>query len=490
MLVLWMGTFLAEMVLYALPLAWQYRRGISPLLGVVILVTTLGLMRDVGLGAGVLLVFLGLYRLGNILRIIKGRMHQQYLRQAFGRTGLWLFLIHAAVMVVIVLPLVLVPTGFWQVLTGFQLLVAVGFLVIIVKNILKLRFNSPDNFLTDRELPTVTVAIPARNETDQLQACLQSLLLNDYPKLEIIVLDDCSQRPVSQIIKEFAHDGVRFVNGLQPVERWLAKNQAYQKLYQEATGDLILFCGVDARFGPQAIRAMVNLLYARNKSMLSVLPVRTVHSPSADLIQPTRYWWLLALPRRLFSRPAVLSTCWMIGRGDLKKLGGFSAVSHSILPENYFARELIKTDQYSFVRSSAELQVQTTKNFHEQYDTAIRTHYPLLRRRPENVLIMSFFSVIFFLGPFAGLVVALWSQTSIILPILACLVLLVCHVLIVRSTDPSNTMLAVLTFPTVVLMRLWLDYSSMSQYEFGRVEWKDRNICIPVMHVIPKLPEL
>jgi len=224
--------------------------------------------------------------------------------------------------------------------------------------------------------------------------------------------------------------------------------------------------------------------------MLSVLPVRTVHSPSAAFIQPTRYWWLLALPRRLFNRPTVLSTCWLIGRDDLKKLGGFSAVSHSILPENYFARELIKTDQYSFVRSSAELRVQTTKNFHEQYDTAIRTHYPLLRRRPENVLIMSFFNVIFFLGPFAGLVVALWSKTSIILPILTCLVLLVCHVLIVRNTDPSNTLLAVLTFPAVVSIRLWLDYRSMSQYEFDRVEWKDRNICIPVMHVIPKLPEL
>lgn len=490
MLALWIGTFLVEMILHSLPLVWQYRRVVTPLLGVVIFVSTLGLMRDVGPVVGVVLAFFGMYRLGNILRIIKARMHQHYLKRAFGRTSLWLFIIHSVVIMVIVLPIMLVPHGFWQFIMILQLLVAISFLMITTINIIKLHFKTPQKYLTDNELPTITVAIPARNETDQLQSCLTSILLNDYPKMEIIVLDDCSQRPTTQIIKSFAHDGVRFVKGLEPGERWLAKNQAYQKLYQEATGDLILFCGVDARFGSQSIRAMVNLMYDRNKSMLSVLPTRTGQSPSAAFIQPVKYWWLLALPRRLFNRPAVLSTCWMIGRTDLKKLGGFLAVSHSILPENYFARELIKTDQYSFVRSSSELEVQTTKNIHEQYASDIRTHYPIARRRPENVLIMSLFIIIFFLGPFVGLAVALWLKTSILLPLLSCLLLIACHVAIVHSTNSSNTGLAVITFPFVVFMRMWLDYSSMWEYEFGIVEWKDRNICIPVMHVISKLPDV
>jgi hypothetical protein len=34
-----------------------------------------------------------------------------------------------------------------------------------------------------------------------------------------------------------------------------------------------------------------------------------------------------------------------------------------------------------------------------------------------------------------------------------------------------------------------LNYS-MWQYEFGQVEWKNRNICIPIMHVYTNLPKI
>ena len=35
--------------------------------------------------------------------------------------------------------------------------------------------------------------------------------------------------------------------------------------------------------------------------------------------------------------------------------------------------------------------------------------------------------------------------------------------------------------PLLPLVDLWLLNRSMLAYEFGRVEWKDRNICLPVM---------
>ena len=45
----------------------------------------------------------------------------------------------------------------------------------------------------DKDLPSISVLIPARNETEELHACLDALVASDYPKLEILVLDDCSQ---------------------------------------------------------------------------------------------------------------------------------------------------------------------------------------------------------------------------------------------------------------------------------------------------------
>src|SRR6185369_13096540 len=61
------------------------------------------------------------------------------------------------------------------------------------------------------QLPTVSVCIPARNEDRVLTDCLAAVLASDYPKLEVIVLDDCSQDKTAQVVRQFAHGGVQFI---------------------------------------------------------------------------------------------------------------------------------------------------------------------------------------------------------------------------------------------------------------------------------------
>lgn len=491
MLELWFGTLIAEGILLAVGPLWRFRRVLSGIVIAYVLVATVWLWSSLGLVLGALFGFLALFRCLNLLRIVKNRMHERYLKQATARTSLRVFFLHPILLVILVLPAAFSASSYVRLLTIAQLIVAAGILLITLRNITKLSFKMSATFLTDRELPTVSVAIPARNETKDLQECLNTILANDYPKLEIIVLDDCSQGKTAEIIKSFAQDGVRFIQGEAPAERWLAKNQAYQQLYQEASGDLILFCGVDTRLGPQAIRSMVNLLHSRKKSMLSVLPIRSQSTPEDAFIQPMRYWWELALPRRLFNRPPVLSTCWMINRKNLKSLGSFAAVSHTILPEAFFARELVKTDGYSFVRSSNELEVKTAKSFSEQYNTAIRTRYPQIRRRPEWALIMTAVNVLFLILPFVFLFASIWADSvSTLVTGVTCLLIVVTHVAIVNITDPANSLLAIVSFPVAAVSEMIIGYVSMIQYEFFTVSWKDRNICIPVMHVVPRLPAI
>ncbi len=491
MLELWFGTFVAEGILFIVAPFWRLRQLSSVIIAVFVLIATAWLWKSLGWVLGVPFGFLALFRCFNLFRITKNRMHERYLKQVTSRTSLRLFFLHPVLVLILLLPAALGHDSYLKFFTQVQLVVAAGILLVTLYNIRKLGFRMPGTFLTDRELPTVTVAIPARNETTDLQECLHTILANDYPKLEVIVLDDCSQGRTAEIIKSFAQDGVRFVQGQPPADRWLAKNQAYQQLYQEASGDLILFCGVDVRLGSQAIRSMVNLLHSRKKSMLSVLPVRSESSPADAFIQPMRYWWELALPRRLFNRPPVLSTCWMIERNAMKNHGGFAAVSHTILPEAFFARELVKTDGYSFVRSSNELEVKTAKSFSEQYHTAIRNRYPQIRRRPEWALIMTTVNVLFLILPFVFLVSSFWvDSVSTWVTGITCLLIVITHVVIVNITDPANSLLAIVSFPVAAFSEMIIGYVSMIQYEFFTVEWKDRNICIPVMHVVPRLPSI
>ncbi|HTE58182.1 MAG TPA: glycosyltransferase family 2 protein [Verrucomicrobiae bacterium] len=480
-----------EWVLYTGRFMWRGRRIWVALPIMLTAFGAAGILYEYGTVLAFVVVLIASFRLFNQLRIAQGRMHQSYLLHSTRRTGLVLGFLQVAT----VLLLSTVPATFRDVLgplAAVQLVGAAGVLLLTIRNLIKSRHVPRSSHTADRDMPTVTVAIPARNETADLEACLKSVVASDYPKLEILVLDDCSQDKTADVIKSFAQDGVRFIKGSPPEDRWLAKNQAYDRLASEANGEFILFCGVDVRLGPHTIKALVATAQERKKDMVSVLPRRMDSNPLVAFVQPMRYWWELALPRRYVNRPPVLSTCWVIRRKALQKLGGFGAVSHAIIPEGYFARALLKTDGYSFVRADDELDVQTRKSPNDQQDTAIRMHYPQIRRRPEVAFALTCIQIFLVHGPFVVVLsgIAWGFGATQALAAAACVLLVATHVLIVYVSNPGNVPIALVNFPVAAAMELAYGLISMYRYEFSVIDWKGRNICIPVMHVYPKLPPL
>lgn len=433
------------------------------------------------------LAVVNIYFIINDLRFIELRMNSEYLKAASQRTwgvltligagfiALWWFLSmeHVAGNTLLV----------WYDFLAFC--VAVSLATVAAVNIRRTRLHTPTQSYTDKELPTVTVAIPARNETETLRHCLTSLILSDYPKLEVLVLDDCSQDETAQIIKSFSHDGVRFIEGTPPPdERWLHKNWAYQQLLDAATGKIILFIGVDVEVHPDSLRHLVTLMTARDKTMLSLMPRRIQVTLSSLFVQPMRYWWELILPH--IRRPAVLSTAWVITREALEEFGGFKSVSRAVEPERHIARYF--RSKYGFYRTTPWLGVQTNKPLRDQIETAIRTRYPQLEKRPENVLLLSIMILFAWVGPLVRLLAP--GGRSLLLPFATLAILVVVHVGITLLTNRRVWPLSLINFPIVVLLELVFIHVSMYEYEFSEVQWKGRNICMPVMYMTAHLPRL
>jgi len=442
-----------------------------------------------------LILLCQLYRAFNMARITENRMHDAYLKHATRRTSSDIIVGQVLLLVAWGGWQILQPQAaqVWTILAAAQLFVAVVLLASTVRRMKHTEWPRTSAHIADIDLPTLTVAIPARNETEDLQLCLQSLIASDYPKLEIIVLDDCSQtKRTSEIIRDFAHDGVRFVQGEEPSDTWLPKNQAYNRLVEEASGDYILFCGVDVRFQPESLRQLALLMHTKKKEMASILPWRLDGSGNA-FIQALRYWWELVPPRRLFRRPPVLSTCWIISRKVLEDTGGFQAVARSITPEAFFARKAAVRDAYSFIRASRISGVGSVKSPFQQLDTAVRTRYPQLHRRPENVLVVSLAQLVFLVLPFlmvlGGLFVGVgWAAWA--LALLACAVLTIVYEKMLLTTRTGRWQFGLVGALVSVLFDIGLQHYSMWRYEFSEVDWKGRNICIPAMHVIPHLPKI
>ena len=94
--------------------------------------------------------------------------------------------------------------------------------------------------ITERNSTSVTVLIPARNESHRIAHCLRSLSAQKYPALEILVLDDQSTDNTSEIVQRFVDSDprIRLILGTELPNGWLGKHWACQQLIEKATGEL------------------------------------------------------------------------------------------------------------------------------------------------------------------------------------------------------------------------------------------------------------
>ena len=225
------------------------------------------------------------------------------------------------------------------------------------------------------ELPSVSVCISARNETNAMTECLESVIASRYPKLEIIVLDDDSRDNTSFLIKSFAHAGVRFVQGAPLPDGWLGKNYAYETLSKEASGSYVLYMDVDTKIAPDTIGQLVAYVQQNSLRMLSVMPMRMDGRRSSVVFSSLRYFWEIIF--HTAEHPAAASAVWMIHRHTLQReLGGFAPIREIVRPEARLAWLLIASDAYRFLMSTPLLGVRFEKKWRSQCETARRLLLP------------------------------------------------------------------------------------------------------------------
>jgi len=136
--------------------------------------------------------------------------------------------------------------------------------------------------------PLVSVVIPARNEEHNIGQCLESLLQQSYPNLEILVADDRSEDGTAEVVRGYAekHPHVRLVQVTELPPGWTGKTHALARAAQEAAGEWLLFVDADTRLHKHNVANAV--LYAREHDvgMLSLLPRNVGHTFWENVLQP------------------------------------------------------------------------------------------------------------------------------------------------------------------------------------------------------------
>ncbi len=109
----------------------------------------------------------------------------------------------------------------------------------------------------------VSVVVPARNEEENIQACIEAILAQNYPSnlLEIIIVDDHSTDQTPQIIKKYSHQNVQLLSLADHIKEGSTqsfKKKAIEVAIQQSTGELIVTTDADCTMGNNWLRYLVS----------------------------------------------------------------------------------------------------------------------------------------------------------------------------------------------------------------------------------------
>ena len=107
-------------------------------------------------------------------------------------------------------------------------------------------------------MPRFSVIVPAYKVQAYLHECLESVLSQSYPDLELIAVDDCSPDACGAIIDEFAARDARVRAVHLPGNQGLGR--ARNAGLEQATGDYLVFLDSDDTLTPDALRAIADRL--------------------------------------------------------------------------------------------------------------------------------------------------------------------------------------------------------------------------------------
>ena len=338
--------------------------------------------------------------------------------------------------------------------------------------------------------PLVSVLIPARNEERSIAGCVRSILEQDYPSFEVLVLDDQSSDGTRTILESMAISApaLRVIHGEPPSGDQVGKNWACSQLAHQARGELLLFTDADTYHRPDTLYIMVTTLLGEQADLLTGFPRQEVRTWGERLLVPFFSWaFLCFLPLALAYKLRLPFLSMAVGQMMLFRreaylaIGGHASIGSSVVDDMSLARrikakrlrwrvsyiaDLVSCRMYLSSREAVE---GFTKNLFAAFD------YRLL---PFLFTFLWLF-VMFWIPPIVLLEMVSGSVTQTLpAAIVACLALSILLWMIPYSEMGIPLYLAFL-YPFTILANIGVAFRSLVHSLGGRVIWKGRAIARP-----------
>jgi chlorobactene glucosyltransferase len=278
-------------------------------------------------------------------------------------------------------------------------------------------FSKKKMFTNDPFLyPFVSVVVPARNEQGNIEKCILSLLAQNYPNFEVIVIDDNSTDDTLKIMKEIertivpANNRLKIISLIHKPDNWTGKTWASQQGYLQSSGSILLFTDADTYYSSKdTILLTISYMQKQNLDVLSGIPSIDLRDFWSKIIIPL--WDLVSVlfgvniadVNNTKSKVAyIMGSFFLIHKTVLEEVGTFQSVSKAVQEDRALGVR-IKEAGYSMkiVRIDDMVSALWSRDLNTLWHGIGRTLAPIVIKNKfkviKNLLIIIFMSTLPFM---------------------------------------------------------------------------------------------
>jgi chlorobactene glucosyltransferase len=358
-------------------------------------------------------------------------------------------------------------------------------LLVIISNVLVLRGTRRHR--PSKRRPFVSILIPARNEAQNIARCIHSLLAQDYPLYEILVLDDHSSDDTRAILDKIseAEPRLRVRSGAALPPGWLGKSWACEQLAAEAQGELLLFTDADTFHQPAALPALVTALEGEQADLLTGFPRQEMRTWGERLMVPFFSWAFfsftplaLAHRTRLPFLSGAVGQMLLFRRAAYDAVGGHASVRDQIAEDLALVRRVKSAGlRWRTTRLSDLISSRMYTGGQQSFDGFSKNYFAAFDFRILPYLfVFTWLAVMFWLPP-AVLALHLFGMAPLAQPavLAACIGLSLFLWAIPYGQLGFGLRLAVL-YPLTVLLMEMVALNSIRLSLTGQIQWKGRKL--------------
>jgi len=347
---------------------------------------------------------------------------------------------------------------------------------------------APEAERTAARLPLVSICIPARNEAENIEACVRGALAQRDVAVEVLVYDDDSTDGTGEIVTRLAADPrVRAVAAPTLPEGWNGKQHACQRLGEAARGEWLLFTDADVRFEPGAAAAALSEAHRLRADLVSTFPRQITGSLLERLVIPLMHFILLSyLPFPFMRRsraPGASAGCGQflfVRRAAWERAGGHAAFRDSMHDGIRLPRRVRETGGRSDLFDGTDL---VSCRMYRDFGSCWRGFAKNAYEGLGSFVVLCVFTVLHLVGhvlPWVWLVIALatdeWRTRETMLALTAIGFALAERALLAWRFRQS--FLGVALHPLGILLMTAIQWHSFVLAKTGRRTWRGRTASV------------